>query len=464
MVELQKQTLPTAKPRLKPQGGAGTNIRSGFIDDLDQNTDLHNDKWYGTPHEIGVGDKMIRDAHVRKSLEYITGPLRAAHWGFEPASNSELDREIAAFCEYVFFENINWDQALRNILKYKVAGFSLLEQTDAPRNIPVEKFPNHPGGNQGIVITGLHHRPAWTVYRWHQSKTNPLMIDGITQHIIGSDGEQSGFRRIDADRLIRFTENQDGANFEGMATLRSAYGPWKIKIALQVIESIKHERQGIGTPTIRLPENAIDEDIDVAQTILSEMRAHQKGYLILPHGYEFTWESTSQGDNTAISESIERANRDISVNVGAGFMMLGMTSKMGSYALATSQQGQFEIGLESDAKFITTTMNSGSDGWSPVERIVRMNYGDAVQVPKMVARNLPTRDWSKILPVINQLAITGVIQPDDELEAFTRRVLRIPEMHTETTRRWRRGIESAFASLDAVTMEDEGLDAEQAIE
>ena len=406
----------------------------------------------------------MRDAHVRKSLDYIIGPLRAAHWEFEPTSTEPIDLEIAAFCEHVFFESINWDQALRNILKYKIAGFSLLEQTDAVEDISAAKFPNHPGGGQGIVITGLHHRPAWTVERWHQSSVNPLMIEGVTQHIIGSDGEQSGFRRIDADRLIRFTENQDGANFEGMATLRSAYGPWKMKIALQVIESIKHERQGVGTPTIRLPENAIDEDIDVAQTILSEMRAHQKGYLILPHGYEFTWESTSQGDNTAISEAIERANRDISVNVNAGFMMLGLTGKMGSYALATSQQGSFEISLESDARFICSTMNRGSDGWSPVERLVRLNYGDAVQVPKMVALNLPTRDWSKVLPVINQLAITGVIQPDDELEAFTRRVLRIPEADLSTTRRWRRGIESAFAQLDAVTLEDEGLNATEAIE
>jgi hypothetical protein len=272
------------------------------------------------------------------------------------------------------------------------------------------------------------------VDRWHQSKQNPQQIEAITQFIIGSDGEKAGFRRVEADRLIRFTENQDGANFEGLATLRSAYGPWKIKIALQVIESIKHERQGIGTPTIRLPEGAIDEDIDTAQTILSEMRAHQKGYLILPHGYEFTWEATSQGDGTAISEAIERCNRDIAVNVGAGFMLLGLTGKTGSFALATSQQGQFEIGLEGDARFISDTFNSGADGWSPIERIVRMNYGEGVAVPKMAAQNMPTRDWSKILPVVHNLSMSGVLTADDVTESFVRKVLRMPQRDPETAR------------------------------
>ena len=434
MPEIAKPTAPDATPRIKPKGGAGTNIRGGFIDDLDHNSNLHNEKWYGEPHTIGIADKMIRDAHVRKSLDYVTGPLRAAHWTFEPASNSEIDREIAAFCDYVFFENINWDRTLQHILKYKISGFSLLEQTDAARAIPADRFPNHPGKGQGVVITGLHHRPAWTVDRWHQSKTNPQQIEAITQFIIGSDGEKAGFRRVEADRLIRFTENQDGGNFEGLATLRSAYGPWKIKIALQVIESIKHERQGIGTPTIRLPEGAIDEDIDTAQTILSEMRAHQKGYLILPHGYEFTWESTAIGDGTAISEAIERCNRDIAVNVGAGFMLLGLTGKTGSFALATSQQGQFEIGLEGDARFISDTFNSGADGWSPIERIVRMNYGEGVAVPKMAAQNMPTRDWSKILPVVHNLSMSGVLTADDVTESFVRKVLRMPQRDPETAR------------------------------
>ena len=449
---IANQTDPNEPPRPQIRGGAGSNIRAGFLDDLDQNSDLHGDKWYGTPTQVGIAEKMIRsDAHVRKSIEYVSGPLRAAHWSFEPAGSTDLDREVADFCRWAFFENINWDLALQHILKFKVYGFSLLEMTDDVKGIPATRFPNHPGGDQGVVITGLHHRPSWTLYQWHQSSQNPENIDAITQWIIGSDGEKAGFRRVPASRLIRFTDHQDGANFAGIASLRSAYGPWKMKLAFQIIESIRHEKCGVGVPTIRLPDGAVDEDIDAAQSILAELRAHSKGYLILPSGYDFTWETISSGDGTAINESIERCNRDIAVNVGAGFMLLGLTGKTGSFALATSQQGQFEIGLEGDARFIADVFNSGADGWSPIERIVRMNYGSDVRLPRMVVHQLPTRDWSKILPVVHNLTMSGVLTADDVTEGFVRQVLRMPPRDPTTARQAMNG-----ADPEDMETEDEG--------
>lgn len=429
-----RETQPDARTRSRARGAAGTLIAGGIIDDVDQNTDLRGDRWYGSPGKIGIAEKMLRDAHVKMSLDAIGGPLRAASWGFEPSSKSAIDIEVAKFCEWAFFECIGWDQALRNILKYKYAGFSLVEMTDDAAKVPVDRFPLHPGGGAGVCVTGLHHRPAWSVYGWEQSKANPLQMEAFTQWVIGSDAERSGFRKVPASRTLRFTENQDGANFAGLSTLRSAYGPWKIKHILMIVEGIKHERQGAGIPSIKLPEGATDEDIDTAQTILAEMRAHEKGFLILPHGYEFEWQTTSSGDGTAISEAIERCNRDIAFNVAAGFMLLGLTGKTGSFALANSQQGQFEIGLESDARFIAEVFNRGADGWSPVERIVRMNYGEEVGLPRMIARNMPTRDWSKVLPVVHNLAMSRNLTPDDRTEAFIRDVLRMPQREPETAR------------------------------
>ena len=95
MATLFRETLPGAALRPRAFGGAGTLINGGTIDDLDANSALRGDLWYGTPYNLGIADKMIRDAHVAKSLHYITGPLRAASWDFEPASNEPIDREIA---------------------------------------------------------------------------------------------------------------------------------------------------------------------------------------------------------------------------------------------------------------------------------------------------------------------------------------------------------------------------------
>ena len=428
--------LPEISTRIRPRttGGAGTLISGGILsDNAEHNSDLEGDKWYGTPSRSGIADKMIRDAHCRMSMEYVSGPLRAASWEFEATGEKPIDKEAAEFCNWAFFRRLSFDKFLREALTYKVYGFSMFEVTDQVEEIP-KRFKKHPGRGLGVVLTGLHHRPAWTTYRWLQSKRNPTQLRGWEQWILGGDGEKPGVRFVNAARLLRFTENQQGATFSGVPTLRSAYGPWKVKLTLQVVEAMSHERMHMGTPTIRLPEGAADEDIDTAAEILGAMRANEKGYLVLPHGFDFKWETVSKGDGTAISETIERANRDIAYNCRAGFMMLGLTGATGSYALATSQQGQFEIGLEADARFIADTINQGSDGWSPVERLVRMNYGEKVEIPRLVVRNMPTRDWSKVLPVVHNLSVSKLITPDDVTEQFIRDVLRLPARDPETER------------------------------
>jgi hypothetical protein len=197
---------------------------------------------------------------------------------------------------------------------------------------------------------------------------------------------------------------------------------------------MSHERQHMGTPTIRLPETANDDDIDAAAQILGAMRSNEKGFLVLPHGFDFKWEVPA-GEGTDIHATIERMNRDIAINVGAGFMLLGLQGGSGSYALASSQQGQFEIGLETDARFITACINQGVDGWSPIERLTQMNYGTEVAVPRLTVRNMPTRDWTKSLPVLNQLALSGLVVADDSTEDFIRDVMRIPKANPIEGRR-----------------------------
>lgn len=440
--------LPTQIPtRPRALSGAGTLVTGGYVhDQAETNSELEGSSWYGSPSLSGIADQMLKDSHVRMSLEYVTGPLRAASWVFEPGGDLDADKEAAEFCNHVFFERLSWDRFLRECLTYKQAGFSMFELTDDVVKIQKSKFPNHPGDGLAVSYTGLHHRPAWTTHRWIQSKQNPTQIEAWEQYILPSDGEQGGIRTIPASRLLRFTENQSGAVFHGFSTLRSAYGPWKVKTVLAVVEAMSHERQHMGTPTIRLPETANDDDIDAAAQILGAMRSNEKGFLVLPHGFDFKWEIPA-GEGTPIHATIERMNRDIAQNVGAGFMLLGLQGGSGSYALATSQQGQFEIGLETDARFIASTINQGADGWSPVQRLVQMNYGEQVAVPKLTVRNTPTKDWTKVLPVVHNLSVSGLVTPDDSTEAFIRDVLRLPQQDKSTAR---------TSNGEAETMEEEG--------
>lgn len=434
MAAVTSITAPDAAPRPRPRGGAGTLISAGDIHDTDQNSALRGDKWYGRPGKIGVASQMMRDPHVRKSVDAITAPIMAAIWDFKPASPDPVDMEIADFCRWVFFECNPWTQVIRQALNYIRDGFSLLEVTDDVAPVPAARFPNHPGNGKGIVITGFHYRPSYTVEMWGQSKKNPTQLDNVIQYIQGSDVETLGFRKIPANRVIRFTFEQEGANFAGLAPLRSAYGAFKTKRLLLVLSGIRQERQSCGTPTLYLSENATDEEVDRAEQILAELRSHEKGYVILPHGYKFEW-TTSGSADTKIEECIRMANEDIAHNMGAAWLLLGLGSSSGSYALANTQRGQYELGVESHARFLTDTLNSGPDGWSAIERLVRLNYGEDRPLPQIVARNLPTRDWSKSLPIVHNLGTSGFLTPDEPTEAFIREALFLPPRNPDTERR-----------------------------
>lgn len=409
-------------------------ISGGHLEDTDANSEVRGEKWYGSPGKIGIAGKMIRDPHVRRSIAAVTDPILAAQWAFDAASEDPLDVEIADFCRWVFLELNDWRRANRDALRYHRDGFSLLELTDDVRPVPEARFPLHPGSGQGIVYTGFHYRPASTLQGWIQSSTDPTQIAGIDQWIVGSDEEEPGTRYIPADRLLRFSQDQEGANFAGLATARSAYGAWFVKITLLVLNAIRHERQGLGTPTIQMPENPDPKDVATAESILEQMRSHQRGYVLLPHGYVFKWETANGGD-TGILTTIDNCNRDIAFNTGTGFLFMGTSDGAhGSYALAQTQTGPYEISLDQHATFVATTWMLGSDGWSPVRRMVDLNYGPGHALPKLVARNMPTKDWIKVLPVMHNLAISKYLTPDEPTEKHIRSVLALPQ-HDPATRR-----------------------------
>lgn len=429
-----RTTIPDA-PHPQVIGGAGDRIAGGFLEDVDANTELRGPKWYGSPGVIGIAQKMMRDPHVRMSLSTRISPVMAARWDFKPASRKAIDIEVADFCRHVFFERIRWRKFLREAqLGYHRDGFAVFEVTSDNKPISAERFPLHPGSGRGFVYTRIQHRPAPTITRWGQSFDEPTELEAVIQTIRGSDGEDPGQRVIPADAILRFTHEQEGANFAGLSTLRSAYGAWKVKTMLLLLDAMRHERQGVGFPSIKLPEKGVTpDDTSTAETILQEMRSHEKGYLILPHGYEFKWESVDTQD-TAIQAAIERCNRDIAFNTASSFMLLGQTGGGGSYALSETQAGQLAILVDQDARYIADTVNFGSDGWSPVERIVRMNYGPDVALPEIVSRNLPTKNWTQILPVIKDLVAANIVTADDQLEQIVRDIFDLPEYDPATAR------------------------------
>lgn len=454
--------------RSKAKGGSGTSINLGSITSQDINTDVRGRLWYGDNSLWGIANEMMADPHVKRSVEAIVDPLLAATWDFAPASKDPLDIEAADYARWDFFECNDWENTLRLAANGLVRdGFALFEWTDtSDRTIPTKRFPLHPGGGLGVGYTKAHHRPANTLEEWHQSPKDPEIADGISQWLQGSDAEESGDRTIrlsKGDLFWHLVWDQEGANFEGRAPLRAAYGAFKVKRLLLILAMLRHQREGVGIPKISEPSpedlqgQAITEDeVLKAKEILRSLNAHENSYIYLPSGYSFEWQTTT-GQSTGLHEAIEQCNRDIAYNLGIAWMLLGSSGKTGSWALATEQRGHYVLSLEKYARFIERAVNIGR-GWSPVERLIRRNYGSEVGLPRLVARNMPTRDWSRLLPMLPALVKSKLLQSDDVLRGFLRTVTFLPEEDPETAQEF---VEEAKGALQSGEDEEQGeLDEE----
>jgi hypothetical protein len=437
---LSKIARPTyaagARERPAPVGGTGTSIVQGYLSDIDHNIDLRGPKWTGEYGGIGIGGKMLRDPHVRMSLAYVFNPLLAATWRFKAASKEPIDREIADAATWAFIERLTWRQILRMLVRdYGAYGFALREITDDVLPFPSSRFPNHPGGGSGILPTGILDLPANTITRWWQSTKDPRKLDHVEQYSPASDVEPMGTRDVPADRILRISYEQEGAAFTGFPILRSAYAPWKAKIALQTIRMIKHERFGVGELLAFAAEGSTDDELDATELILAQWRAHAKGYAVFPAGWDIKPAGMTQNDGTNIDQAIASCDIDIAVNVACGFQMLGVKSTSGTYGLGETQQGAYHLAEVGHAGLVCDAFNIGFDDWSPVRRFVDLNYGTQYPTPQLQALYLPTRDWHEVIKALVAAAQQRLITPDEPLEDEIREMAQVGQRDEATERK-----------------------------
>jgi hypothetical protein len=399
-----------------PRGLPGTPIFHGFIADIGE----YNAQMEGLA-AVRTYEKMRRsDAQVAATLLACELPIRAASWDVRPASDAPLDREIAAFVrdnlfgglEYVSPSGVKvsqcWDDVLRNALLSLAFGASAHEEIYAV-------------DGSRVRLARLAPRLPVTFYRW----------------ITDSDGEtllalnQYGYRNasfenveIPADRLAVFTHNQEGTNFFGRSILRPAYMHWYIKHQLYRIDAIAGERNGLGVPTIEQGPNGSREDRQAAEKWVTQLAAHEKTGVSLPHGWKFSLQGV-QGSVRDLYNSIQHHNIEISRTALAFFMNLGQNVRMsGNRALGESQTEFFFLAVQATADHLARILNS-----TCIRRLVDFNW-EVARYPVVTVSNLRARNFDQVLDALTKLAQTGVVTPFPELTQFIIRELGLPQPAT----------------------------------
>lgn len=392
------QSKPTNK-RYKELGNSGVQIFNGIITGEEYNFNLMGRR------ALVTWDEMRKsDSQVKMSLKVINEPVKALTYHVQPASDDEVDMQTAEFIHENLFTVLRWQTTLGEILTHLPMGFAVFEKVlDFG---PVK-------GIDRIYMSKLAFRKQTSIAKWEAEKGVP----GVCQY--GSGGD---LIPIPLDRLAVFTHEQEGDNFEGVSILRPSYKHWYYKDKLYQIDAIGHERQGLGVVKIKHPANANPKHVENAHNQARALRANEEGFIDEPNGWEVGFMDMMAKSLKETIPSIEHHNRQIPVNVLAGFMDLGASSGSGSRAVGEVQLKVFEYSVKFVADYIADTMNR-----YVVKPLVDLNF-NVTEYPKITAGEVGGESLAVLAKALSDLITAGVITPTSEDEAYLRGILGLPEL------------------------------------
>ena len=389
------------KPDYDERGATGTVFFSGYLSEEEYNSDLQGSKGRT------VYEKMRKsDGQVKASLRACKLPLRAAEWTIEPASEDKQDMEIAEFIEDNLFNGMTntFDSFLSHALIMLDFGWMAFE-------------PCYELVDGMVRWRKIAPRLPKTLSKWLLDETGGLA--GIEQQVWKNDTYQ--YITIPAEKLIVFTNDKEGSNFEGESILRTAYKHWYYKDNLYRIDAISAERHALGVPVFTHPADADAATKSTIDSLGQRLYAHEQGYLRLADGYSFKIEGLS-GTIKDILPSIKEHDRQIGVSILADFLALS-GSERGSYSLAKDQSSFFLMALNSVATNICETFNRYE-----IQRLVSYNWPNVKVYPKLKCGNLFTRDMNAYATAVSQLVTAGALTNNLETENSLRALLKLPEL------------------------------------
>lgn len=397
-------------------GKSGTLITQGMISSEEYNADLRG------PSLIRKVEIMRRsNSTIRAALLVVKLPILGADWGVKPAQDgdgnvADSDREISDHVNRELFgRNINFSNFLREGLTCQEFGYSVFEKVYEPVQF---------NGKFRFGIKKIGYRKQNTIFKWEQSNSD---LPGITQ--LTRDGKQFDIPR---EKLIVFTNDKEGDNYEGISLLRYAFMDWDMLDKLKISQAIKLDRFSVGVPKA-FARDGLDpgtKDIEEAKEILRNMRTNQEAFLLMPSTMDVEMLDMKMSGTEDIIPFLNYLDRRISTSILAGFMELGGQSGSGAHALAKDLTALFMKSEEATAKNIQATIQEDL-----IKQLVDINWTQDELVngyPQITFGNIADDDLSQLSTSVSALADKSLITPDIDLESHLRKTYRLPAMSADT--------------------------------
>lgn len=412
-------------------GASGTINLSGFLQQLEYNTDLTGSKGIKAFSRMASSDGSTQEA-----LGHITAPILNATWEVDPCGHEPDDLEIAEAvrCSLMEWPQQPFSEFLGQALECLVYGHALFEPVwEVQQHALCYEDPGSAAGDlvespsrQFVTLRRMAPRLQETVWRWNVDEHGGE-LESVVQHVyIGGT-----FREIEipADRLVVFTLAKRGDDWTGTSMLRGAYKHWVFKETIEKIEAIALERHGVGTWVCYLPDDrkqdgGLKTDIEAR---LSEIRAGARPFLVVPGPKQsttapgFTLEILSpQGQPPDFKSAKEYHRGEIKGAVLVRFAELGH-SAVGARATGDTQSKIWYDALEGIANFVCDVINQ-----QYVRRFVDMNFPQVDEYPTLNARGIQARSLQEFADSIYKLVSAGAIDADQGFRKYVRREVSAP--------------------------------------
>lgn len=385
----------------KEQGESGTYVMGGIITLEEYNPKLINRRG------IEQYDIMrLSDPTVHAALTAVKLPLQAAIWDVKAASDDAQDQLVADFVKRELMErNVNWHQLLFEILTMFDFGFSVFEKTYERTEYE---------GQTRIGLESLESRKQRSILKWETLEGKP----GIYQIL------QTGGASVDEEKLLLFTNEREGDNYQGRSVLRYAYKPWHMKHNLETIAAVGIERMAIGVPVLMPPPRPEAEDVAMARDFLRKFRANSQQYMELPNGWNVEMLDMKANTTKDALPFINYCSVNIMKSVLAQFLELSTSTTSSSRALSEDHSQFFEKAEEGKANIIASAINDNL-----IQQLCDLNWAEGSLkngYPKLSFSNLGDEALNEMASYITALTGGGVLTPDPDLEDHLRSIARLP--------------------------------------
>lgn len=409
LADLFKKKTTTTLPEevLIKHGKTGTEILSGMIQE-EYNNDLQ------FPDSVKIYDEMRRsDATVAAVLKALKNPLLSAEWDIQAGGETDKDKEIAAFVDKNIFENINFQDWLRQTLSYLDFGFMYFEKVFQVKDGMIEWKEFAPR------LPKAHYK--WSIDGEEWRDGHPA---GITQQINSDDeGKNTNYPTIPWEKLILFTNDREGNNYEGVSILRAAYKHYFYKDLGYKIQSVAAERFGVGMPVATVKNSMGKPNRLKVEEFLKNIRSNEKSYGLLTDEVSKFEIMTPNGTGVGaqIEKMIEHHDKKLYDLILAGFLNL-TSGDGGSNALSKDQSSFFLRGLQSVADYIISVMNE------QIKELVDMNYSGIEAYPTLFVSEIGVTSMAENITAIGTAVDKGLIDITVEDKMAFRQILKLPTL------------------------------------